>query len=218
MSNAFPQIVSSMLVISTFTGGIAQTNGYLFTLPGGTFLVDAPEGIADWLKRRGSKVDALLLTHQHFDHVQDAAAVREQHGCKVHALSPLSKDLTLELLYGAVTGSAFSVPEFTVDEILAGKPEISVCDSLYELFHVPGHSPDSLCFYLPDQKLLFGGDVLFLDGVGRTDFPGGSFEQLESGIKTKLWPLPDDTKVYPGHGPATSIGRERTQNPFVGGR
>jgi glyoxylase-like metal-dependent hydrolase (beta-lactamase superfamily II) len=87
-----------------------------------------------------------------------------------------------------------------------------------ELFHVPGHSPDSLCFYLPDQKILFGGDVLFLDGVGRTDFPGGSFEQLESGIENKLWPLPDDTKVFPGHGPATTIGRERLHNPFVGGR
>jgi hydroxyacylglutathione hydrolase len=197
--------------ISTFTGGIAQTNGHLFTL-----LVDAPEGIAAWLKQRGVSVAALLLTHQHFDHVQDAAAVREQHGCKVYAWSPLSKDLTLELLYGAVTGSAFSVPEFTVDEVLAGQTEITVCGARFELFHVPGHSPDSLCFYLPEKKKLFGGDVLFLDGVGRTDFPGGSFEQLQSGIESKLWPLPDDTRVFPGHGPATSIGRERVQNPFVG--
>ncbi len=204
--------------ISTFTGGIAQTNGYLFTLPGGTLLVDAPEGIADWLRRRGLKVDTLLLTHQHFDHVQDAAAVKELQGCQVHAWSPLSKDLTLELLYGAVTGSSFSVPGFVVDEVLAGQSEITVCGTRLELFHVPGHSPDSLCFYLPDQKILFGGDVLFLDGVGRTDFPGGSFEQLESGIENKLWPLPDDTKVFPGHGPATTIGRERLHNPFVGGR
>jgi hydroxyacylglutathione hydrolase len=204
--------------ISIFTGGIAQTNGYLFTLPGGTLLVDAPEGIADWLRRRRLKVDTLLLTHQHFDHVQDAAAVKEQQGCRIHAWSPLSKDLTLELLYGAVTGGSFSVPGFMVDEVLAGQPEITVCGARLELFHVPGHSPDSLCFYLPDQKILFGGDVLFLDGVGRTDFPGGSFEQLESGIENKLWPLPDDTKVFPGHGPATTIGRERLHNPFVGGR
>ena len=203
--------------ISTFTGGIAQTNGYLFTLPGGTLLVDAPEGIADWLRQRRLKVDTLLLTHQQFDHVQDAAAVQEQQGCQVHAWSPLSKDLTLELLYGAVTGSSFSVPGFMVDEVLAGQAEITVCGTRLELFHVPGHSPDSLCFYLPEQKILFGGDVLFLDGVGRTDFPGGSFEQLESGIENKLWPLPDDTKVFPGHGPATTIGRERLHNPFVGG-
>lgn len=205
-----------MLDISTFTGGIAQTNGYLFTLPGGTVLVDAPEGVADWLKKRGVKVDALLLTHQHFDHVLDAAAVRSEHGCTVHAWAPLSKDLTLEVLFGAVTGSSYSVPEFIVDEVLAGQSETRVAGERWELFHVPGHSPDSLCFYLPGEKLLFGGDVLFLDGVGRTDFPGGSFEQLVVGIETKLWPLPEDTKVYPGHGPATSIGRERVRNPYVG--
>lgn len=205
-----------MLDISTFTGGIAQTNGYLFTLPGGTVLVDAPEGVAAWLKKRGVKVDALLLTHQHFDHVLDAAAVRSDHGCTVHAWAPLSKDLTLEVLFGAVTGSSYSVPEFTVDEVLAGQSETRVAGERWELFHVPGHSPDSLCFYLPGEKLLFGGDVLFLDGVGRTDFPGGSFEQLAVGIETKLWPLPEDTNVYPGHGPATSIGRERVRNPYVG--
>lgn len=205
-----------MLDISTFTGGIAQTNGYLFTLPGGTVLVDAPEGVAAWLKKRGMKVDALLLTHQHFDHVLDAAAVRSEHGCTVHAWAPLSKDLTLEVLFGAVTGSSYSVPEFIVDEVLAGQSETRVAGERWELFHVPGHSPDSLCFYLPGEKLLFGGDVLFLDGVGRTDFPGGSFEQLAVGIETKLWPLPEDTKVYPGHGPATSIGREKVRNPYVG--
>jgi glyoxylase-like metal-dependent hydrolase (beta-lactamase superfamily II) len=205
-----------MLDISTFTGGIAQTNGYLFTLPGGTVLVDAPEGVAAWLKKSGVKVDALLLTHQHFDHVLDAAAVRSEHGCTVHAWAPLSKDLTLEVLFGAVTGSSYSVPEFIVDEVLAGQSETRVAGERWELFHVPGHSPDSLCFYLPGEKLLFGGDVLFLDGVGRTDFPGGSFEQLAVGIETKLWPLPEDTKVYPGHGPATSIGRERVRNPYVG--
>jgi glyoxylase-like metal-dependent hydrolase (beta-lactamase superfamily II) len=205
-----------MLDISTFTGGIAQTNGYLFTLPGGTVLVDAPEGVAAWLKKRGVKVDALLLTHQHFDHVLDAAAVRSEHGCTVHAWAPLSKDLTLEVLFGAVTGSSYSVPEFIVNEVLAGQSETRVAGERWELFHVPGHSPDSLCFYLPGEKLLFGGDVLFLDGVGRTDFPGGSFEQLAVGIESKLWPLPEDTKVYPGHGPATSIGREKVRNPYVG--
>jgi glyoxylase-like metal-dependent hydrolase (beta-lactamase superfamily II) len=85
-----------------------------------------------------------------------------------------------------------------------------------QLFHIPGHSPDSVCFYLPEQGLLFGGDVLFLDGVGRTDFPGGSFTQLATGISRDLWPLPDDTIVYPGHGDDTRIGREREENPFVG--
>ena len=95
-----------MTDISMFTGGIAQTNGYLVKLAGGTILVDAPEGVAGWLKRLGVKVEALLLTHQHFDHVLDAAAVVADHGCKAYAWSPLSKDLTLEALFGAVPGSA----------------------------------------------------------------------------------------------------------------
>jgi glyoxylase-like metal-dependent hydrolase (beta-lactamase superfamily II) len=204
-----------MSEISMFTGGIAQTNGYVLKLPSGTLLVDAPEGVAAWLKRLGVKVDALLLTHQHFDHVLGAAEVVADHGCKVFAWAPLSKSLTLETLFGAVTGTAYAVAEFTVDEVLEGRAEIEVCEERVALFHIPGHSPDSVCFYLPEYGLLFGGDVLFLDGVGRTDFPGGSFQQLAAGIETHLWPLPNATVVYPGHGDDTTIGRERAENPFL---
>lgn len=205
-----------MAEISIHTGGIAQTNGYLVRVPGLCFLVDAPEGVAAWLRAQGARVDALLLTHQHFDHVLDAAEVARDHGCRVHAWSAFSRDLTLERLYGAVTGSAFSVPEFTVDNVLEGSPALALNGLDFRLYHVPGHSPDSVCFHLPGKGLLFGGDVLFLDGVGRTDFPGGSFKQLAAGIQTHLWPLPDATLVYPGHGDDTTIGREREENPFVG--
>lgn len=204
-----------MADLSVFTGGIAQTNGYLLQLEGGNLLFDAPEGIAAWLKEAGVRVDALLLTHQHFDHVLDAAAVAEDHGCPVLAWAPLSKNLTLELLFGAVTGSAYAVPEFVVTEVLQDRTEVELLGQMIRLFHVPGHSPDSVCFYLPAEGLLFGGDVLFLDGVGRTDFPGGSFQQLALGIETHLWPLPDNTVVYPGHGDDTTIGRERLENPFL---
>jgi hydroxyacylglutathione hydrolase len=204
-----------MTEISMFTGGIAQTNGYVLKLPGGTLLVDAPEGVAAWLTRRGVKVDALLLTHQHFDHVLGAAEVVAEHGCRVFAWAPLSKDLTLERLFGAVTGMGYAVTEFTVDEVLEGKSEIEVLGERVPLFHIPGHSPDSVCFYLPERGLLFGGDVLFLDGVGRTDFPGGAFQQLAAGIERDLWPLPEATVVYPGHGDDTTIGRERAENPFL---
>lgn len=205
-----------MTEISIFTGGIAQTNGHLVRTPGLTFLVDAPEGVAAWLQKLGVKVDALLLTHQHFDHVLDAAAVARDHGCPVYAWSAFSHDLTLERLYGAVTGSAFSVPDFTVSDVLEGQATLRLGTLDMRLFHIPGHSPDSVCFYLPGEGLLFGGDVLFLDGVGRSDFPGGSFTQLATGIQRDLWPLPDATRVYPGHGDDTTIGREREENPFVG--
>lgn len=204
-----------MSQITTYTGGIAATNGHLLSLPGGTVLVDAPDGIAAWLKKQNLRVDVLLLTHQHFDHVLDAAAVKAQHGCRVYAFAPFSRDLTLERLYGAVTGSSFSVPEFAVDEVLEGQSTLEALGATWGLHHVPGHSPDSLCFHLAAQNLLFGGDVLFLDGIGRTDFPGGSTELLLTGIETKLFPLPDETRVFPGHGDDTTIGRERAENPFL---
>jgi|UniRef100_UPI003784A065 hydroxyacylglutathione hydrolase len=204
-----------MSEIHTYTGGIAATNGHLLTLPGGTVLVDAPDGIASWLKKQNLQVNALFLTHQHFDHVLDAAAVKAQHGCRVYAFAPFSRDLTLERLYGAVTGSSFSVPEFEVDEILEGKSTLEALGETWRLHHVPGHSPDSVCFHLAAQNLLFGGDVLFLDGVGRTDFPGGSTQLLLTGIETKLFKLPDATRVFPGHGDDTTIGRERAENPFL---
>lgn len=205
-----------MLEPQTYTGGIAETNGHLLCLPGGHLLVDAPEGVAAWLKEKNVRVDAILLTHQHFDHVQDAAQVKNEHGCPIYSWSAYSRDLTLELLYGAVTGSAFSVPEYKVDHVLEGGIEsIFVGAANWQLFHVPGHSPDSVCFWLPEQNLLMSGDVLFLDSLGRCDFPGGSFQQLVSGIREKLWPLPDEARVYPGHGPGTTLGREKRENPFL---
>jgi dipicolinate synthase subunit A len=135
-----------MSEISMFTGGIAQTNGYVLKLPSGTLLVDAPEGVAAWLKRLGVKVDALLLTHQHFDHVLGAAEVVADHGCKVFAWAPLSKSLTLETLFGAVTGTAYAVAEFTVDEVLEGRAEIEVCEERVALFQIPGIAPTGALF------------------------------------------------------------------------
>jgi glyoxylase-like metal-dependent hydrolase (beta-lactamase superfamily II) len=205
----------SNVTIQTYTGGIAATNGHLLRLPGGIVLVDAPEGVAEWLENLGVKVDALLLTHQHFDHVLDAAKVRAKHGCRVFSWSASSPDLTLERLFGAVTGTSMAVVPFEVDELLEGKSSVEACGVTWKLFHVPGHSPDSVCFLWEPQNLLFGGDVLFRDSIGRTDFPGGSMRQLVQGIQTKLLTLPDDTIVYPGHGPHTNIGVERRENEYL---
>ncbi|MBK8037485.1 MAG: MBL fold metallo-hydrolase [Verrucomicrobiaceae bacterium] len=205
----------SNVTIQTFTGGIAATNGHFLSLPGGNVLVDAPEGVAAWLEKLGFKVDVLFLTHQHFDHVLDAAKVRAGHGCRVFSWSAHSVNLTLERLFGAVTGTSMAVTPFEVDELLEGKTSVEACGVTWRLFHVPGHSPDSVCFLWEAQNLLFGGDVLFRDSIGRTDFPGGSMRQLVEGIQTKLLTLPDDTLVYPGHGPHTSIGAERRENEYL---
>ncbi len=205
----------SNVTIQTFTGGIAATNGHFLSLPGGNVLVDAPEGVAAWLEKLGLKVNVLFLTHQHFDHVLDAAKVRAKHDCRVFSWAAHSVNLTLERLFGAVTGTSMAVTPFEVDELLEGKSSVEACGVTWKLFHVPGHSPDSVCFLWEAQNLLFGGDVLFRDSIGRTDFPGGSMSQLVEGIQTKLLTLPDDTLVYPGHGPHTSIGAERRENEYL---
>jgi hydroxyacylglutathione hydrolase len=218
MSNAFRLYASHMVHISCFTGGIAETNGYLVRGAAGSFLVDAPEGFATWLKKSGvESVDALLLTHQHFDHCQDAAKIQQELGARVYAFADFSRELTLEFLMGFASGTRFEVAAFKVDEILEGREEVEVMGMTWKLAHVPGHSLDSVTFYQEELGLLFGGDVLFEGGVGRTDFPHGSSRLLLEGIKTKVLTLPDETRVLPGHGGETTVGDERVGNPFLRG-
>lgn len=204
-----------MLRISTFTGGIAQTNGYLVNTPTDSFLVDAPDGVADWLRGQGVRVSHLLLTHQHFDHVQDAAAIQQEHGARVWSFAPFSRELTLEFLFGFATGTSFSIAEYTVDEVLEGREAIEIAGLTWKLAHIPGHSADSVTFYCEAEKLVFGGDVLFAGSVGRPDFPGGDLHTLVAGIKKHLLILPDETRVLPGHMEETTIGDERVGNPYL---
>jgi glyoxylase-like metal-dependent hydrolase (beta-lactamase superfamily II) len=197
--------------ITKYTGGLVETNGYLVETTEGNFLVDAPLGITSWVKGRGLRVDALYLTHQHYDHVEDVAALRAK-GVKVYAWAAHSKDLTLES-FGTGWGLP-SVEPYEVDGFLAaGEAEMFGTRAI--VCHIPGHSPDSLTFYLPEAGLVFAGDVLFQGSVGRCDLPGGSFELLLSGIQRDLLPLPDGTRVLPGHGGETTIGREKTSNGYL---
>ena len=204
-----------MLKLFYFTGGIAQTNGWVLEAPSGVILVDAPEGVADWLEEQGLRPEALLLTHQHFDHVMDAAAVKARFGCPVYGFAAYSRRLTLEDLFGAATGMGLTVPVYEVDHVLEGLGSVEVAGLSFDLKHVPGHSPDSICFHSAPEQLLVAGDVLFAGSIGRTDMPGGSSRQLLAGIAAKILPLPDETRVLPGHGPETTLGEERFNNPFL---
>ena len=199
-----------MLNIKRFTGGFAATNGFLVEAPAGLILVDAPEGIADWLEQEGVEVTDLLLTHMHFDHVLDAAKV-QRCGARIYSYAELSKELSLEDMFGEIFDGAFSVETFESHELLEGKSAIEVAGLELELLHVPGHSPDSLCFYSREHTQLFGGDVLMCAGYGRTDFPHGDEDLLFEGIRKKLFPLDGDVIVYPGHGENTTLGDERAR-------
>lgn len=198
--------------ISTFTGGIVQTNGYLLETPGGNLLIDAPAGIADWLAGRGVRVDDLLLTHQHYDHVEDAAAVQET-GARIHAFADYSTDLTLESLARG-WGMPITVRPYRVDALLeTDGRSLAFAGRTIRAAHVPGHSTDSVTFSFADDAVVFSGDTLFASGIGRTDLPGGSHRQLLDGIARHLLVLAGETRVFPGHGPATTIAAESRHFP-----
>jgi len=207
-----------------FTGGFLETNAYALELPGGRVLIDAPEGSDDAF--RDEPIALLLLTHGHFDHVADAAKIRRRHDCPVIA-HPDTLPMVSDARFFRKFGFDIEIEPVEIDafvsesetppagaEILAGVG-IGTGGITMQILDVPGHCPGSLCFHFPAEQFLFGGDVLFRDGIGRWDLPGGSHDLLVSGIRSKILPLPAPTRVFPGHGPETTVGRESAQNPFL---
>lgn len=200
------------MIVDTFTGGMFQTN--CFFLPESGILIDAPQESADWLQAQGHRVALLLLTHGHVDHVWDGARIQREHACPV-ACHPETVPMVSNPDFFRRFGFALEIETFTPGVMLAESPAATLAGVTFRILEVPGHCPGSLCFLA--EGLLFGGDVLFAGGVGRWDLPGGDRDLLFTGIRTKLFPLPPETKVLPGHGPATTIGHELLHNPFVGG-
>jgi hydroxyacylglutathione hydrolase len=198
--------------ISSFTGGSAQTNAYLLETAGGNLLFDAPLGAARWIASLGVRVDHLVLTHQHYDHVEDAAELREG-GAKVHAYAPYSAELTLEEA-ARTWGMPLQVRPFAVDVLVSPGP-LALAGLDFAVAHVPGHAADSLIYHLPAGGVVFSGDTLFAGSIGRPDLPGGDLRQLLAGIRRHLLTLPAETRVLSGHGPETTIGREADGNPYL---
>ena len=197
--------------IRSYTGGMAQTNAYLLGENENCILIDAPLGVAQWLESEGAQPSAVLLTHQHYDHVEGVAEL-EKKKIPVLAHSPYSQDLTLEKLLEQ-SGIALTVSPYRVTQLLQDNSSVTVGDWQFEISYVPGHAADSLAFRL--QDCVFSGDTLFASGVGRADLPGGDMELLLNSIRDHLLCLDDATRVFPGHGPTTTIGTERSSNPYL---
>ena len=197
-----------------FTGGVFETNCYLFEAPGGALLFDAPEGVCQWLKDRGTDLKLLILTHGHIDHIQDVAKLKQTFGCPIGchpATTPMISDPDFFRRFGVGFEIEPTQPDFLIEET----NERDFLGLNLQVLEVPGHCPGSLCFFDRANELLIGGDVLFAGGVGRWDLPGGDADLLFQGIKGKLFPLGDNVTVLPGHGPPTQIGTERQTNPFL---
>ncbi len=201
--------------ISTHCGGFCQTNGYLIETSGGSVAIDAPEGMFNFCKQNSCKPTGLLLTHQHFDHIEDASLFH-QAGIRIYASAEFSPELQLTDL-AAKWGIPLACSEFSVDEIFTAETSrIEIIGIEFEPIPVPGHSPDSFVFHVALFQKLFSGDTLFAGGgIGRTDFPHGDHDLLVSGIKRKMSPLPAATQLLPGHGPMGNLGEEIRNNPFL---
>ncbi len=171
--------------------------------------------ILDALGRANASAAALLHTHAHFDHVAAASAVHRATGAaiRLHPADRFLYDMLPE--QGRIFGFRFDEPEKAVEPLADGET-IPVGSAGIRVIHTPGHSPGSVCFLADGgAPVLFSGDTLFRDSIGRTDLWGGSFPEIESSIRKRLYALPDALRVVPGHGEETTIGREKRRNPFV---
>ena len=174
-----------------------------------------PEAILAFLEANDLVPVAILNTHGHSDHIAGNADLKAAypdapliigHGDAAMLTDP---DLNLSRPFG------FEIISPPADRLLNEGDHLELIGLKLEVFEIPGHSPGHIVFVARDDGIVFGGDVLFRGSIGRTDFPGGSFDTLAAGIRSKLYVLPDNTVVYPGHGPVTKIGFEKQTNPFV---
>ena len=172
-----------------------------------------PERILAEVKRHGLTVKYVLNTHAHFDHTDANGALVQATGAPL-ALHPEDRSL-LTAAGGAALFGLQADPSPSPDLDLGDGDELEIGDLCFRVLHTPGHTPGHVCFYEADEGVLFDGDVLFRRGVGRTDLPGGSWEQLLDSIQRVLFALPDETAVYSGHGPATTMGEEKRLNPWL---
>ena len=186
------------------------------------FVVDPgfePDLILDFLADRGLTLAAIVNTHGHVDHMAGNADMKKAFpGAPIvigHGDAAMLTDAAKNM------SDAFGMPVVSppADRLLTEGDKITHAGIELEVSDLPGHSPGHVVYLIRETKpyTVIGGDVLFRGSIGRTDFPGGSFEVLKAGIERVLWPLPADTVVYPGHGPVTTVGHEKRTNPYVGG-
>jgi glyoxylase-like metal-dependent hydrolase (beta-lactamase superfamily II) len=211
-----------MLNIQSFTFNPVQENTYIVynetrqccIIDPGCYFATEEKAITDFISENNLTPVLLLNTHCHLDHIFGNRFIHKTYGLTLH-LHPLEKPV---LEYGPTAGQMWQLPFDNYDGELTFLEDGDVVKLGEEELHVlltPGHSPGSISFYSKEHKFLISGDVLFEGSVGRTDLPGGSFAVLEESIITKLYTLPEDVIVYPGHGASTTIGDEMKTNPFV---
>jgi glyoxylase-like metal-dependent hydrolase (beta-lactamase superfamily II) len=211
-----------MFQIKAFTFNPVQENTYVLynenneciIIDPGCYFDAEKEEIKDFIENRQLQPKLLLNTHCHLDHVFGNKFIAEEY--KLTLNTHLLEKEILEM--APASGLMFDLPfdNYQGEVIYLKEGDVvSLGDDRLQVIHAPGHSPGSICFYCEKQHFIIGGDVLFQRSIGRTDLPFGNHEHLLKNIKEKLFRLPTDVKVYPGHGPETTIGAEIKDNPFL---
>ena len=213
-----------MFTVKAFTFSPIQENTYLLYNEKGKALIIDPgcyfeeerEMLRSFLQQNKLELQLLLNTHCHLDHVFGNKWIHETFGLLLHIHQKEKQVLDFAPASGLMWNMPFDNYNAELKYLKEGE-EILLDDDRLKILFVPGHSPGHVCFYCKEQGFVIGGDVLFRQSIGRTDLPGGNHETLIQSIKTQLFTLPDETIVYSGHGPATTIGYEKKHNPFLAG-
>jgi len=207
------------MILETFEVGPFMVNCYLVgcETTHDAMIID-PGDMGDMVLERARELNLqvkhIINTHGHADHIKDNGLVKDRTGAPIwiHRLdAPMLPvpNHNLSAFFG------FSISSPPADKFLEDGQEFKLGDLSFKIIHTPGHSPGGVC--LLHDKILFCGDTLFCESIGRTDLPGGDFNALEQSIRNRIYTLDDDVTVYPGHGPATLVGFEKHSNPFVRG-
>ena len=206
------------ILIKIIPVGMLETNCYIVGDPasGEGIIIDPGDEfskIAAAIDNTKLKIKYLINTHGHHDHIGADWQVKEKYGCRILIHEEDAGMLGNPLLNLSFKKDRSEVKDLQADQLLQEGDVVSAGAIKLEVIHTPGHTPGCIC--LLGNGYLFTGDTLFAGAVGRTDLPGGSFEKLNNSIQTKLKPLPDTLKIYPGHGASSTIGREKRENPFM---
>jgi hydroxyacylglutathione hydrolase len=205
--------------VRMFTVGPVQENCYLFRREGSDRALivdpgDEPDRLLHAIDELGVTLDGILLTHTHFDHVGAVAPVAEATGAEVW-VPEIEKPVLADIMSFVPWPGFGPYESYDAEHTLKGGEKLELADFEIDVMFTPGHSPGHVTFSIPDQEVIFSGDVLFQGSVGRTDLPGGDWATLLESIRSLVDNLSEDTTVHPGHMGLTTLGAERASNPFL---
>lgn len=213
--------INGICIDSTVVGGVG-TNCYIVRKEGSDRCVvidpgDDGKQLAGFIKDNGLVLEDILLTHGHFDHIMGVSDLMSELGgrlCVLEEEKELLEDagLNVSAMAGAGSVSLFA------DIFLKDGQDYETAGMKFTVIHTPGHTRGSCCYYMKEEALLFSGDTLFFESIGRSDLPTGNGNTLIQSLREKVLTLPEEVKVFPGHGPATQIGYEKQNNPYAAGQ